>query len=189
MSHVPFHPAPGMGDLLPGYFVVPNNPITSAAGGPGATGVGRVAHIGELMPASFVVPENPLMNALATVGRGPASQKSLGGCGCTGLGCGCGDRMSLSGLGEFNLDSITQNLNPTQWSGTTIAMVAGGALLLLLMMRPGKSAYQSAVYQAKSDYKKALATAKSKYKRVGGRIASGAAASARYLKAAAAAAE
>jgi hypothetical protein len=175
-----------MGDLLPGYFVVPNNPITSAAGGPGATGIGRVAHVGELMPASFVVPENPLMNALVTVGRGPASQKSLsglgGGCGCTGLGCGCGDRMSLSGLGEFNMDSVTQNLNPANWSATTMAMVGGGVLLLILMMRPGGSEYKAAVTRAKADYQSTIASIRKKYKRVGGRVASGTAAAARYLR-------
>jgi hypothetical protein len=75
--HLNAHLAPGLGELLPGWFVLPQNPIAAAR-------QGRVPHIGELLPASFTVPENPIIRAL-TVGH-------HGGCGA----CSCG-----GGLGQL----------------------------------------------------------------------------------------
>jgi hypothetical protein len=71
MSHIPFHPAPGLGDLLPGEFVVPQNPIRDAGTAlvPSAVGLNggkpyRVAKLGDLMPGKFTVPQNPLITTL-----------------------------------------------------------------------------------------------------------------------------
>lgn len=72
MAHLNFHPAIGFGDLMPGWHVVPQNPIRDA-GTPlvpslQATQPNRVMRRGrlaELMPGGFVVPQNPLRTALS----------------------------------------------------------------------------------------------------------------------------
>jgi hypothetical protein len=173
MAHINYHPAPGLGDLLPGFFVVPQNPIMAAeqaaVGNPVQTT--RVPQMGELVRASFTVPQNPLLNALATVGRPP---------GMAGLACPyCDDAVALNGLGEFSLGgafgSLTQN-----WQ--TWAMVGGGLLLVMLLMgRGNKSAYKSELSAAKADYYKRVQGAKTKYARRGARIARAAGAAAGAL--------
>jgi hypothetical protein len=71
MSHIPFHPAPGLGDLLPGEFVVPQNPIRDAGTAlvPSAVALAggrpyKVAKLGDLMPGKFTVPQNPIVTTL-----------------------------------------------------------------------------------------------------------------------------
>ena len=172
MAHIGYHPAPGLGDLLPGFFVVPQNPIMaaeqSAAGQP--VQATRVPQMGELVRASFTVPQNPLLNALATVGRPP---------GMAGLACPyCDDNVALSGLGDFSLEGAMSGF-ASNWQ--TWAMVGGGLLLVLFLSgRGNKSAYKSEVAAAKADYYKRVQGAKTKYSRRGARIAraAGAAASA-----------
>lgn len=97
MPYLPVHPAPGLGDLMNGWFNVPGNPITTPGTPlvPSVTGLmggapSRRKTLGELMAASFVLPQNPLCTALS------------GGMG--NLGCGCGgcqgtqQTWSLNGL-------------------------------------------------------------------------------------------
>jgi len=173
MAHIGYHPSPGLGDLLPGFFVVPQNPITmaeqEAMGKPMHTT--RVPHMGELVRASFTVPQNPLLNALATVGRAP---------GMAGLACPyCEDMVSLSGLGEFSLGDAFGSLasNWQMW-----AALGGGLLLIMFLSgRGNKSAYKSELSAAKSDYYKRGAGAKTKYARRGSRIARAAGAAAEAL--------
>lgn len=111
MAHLNFHPAVGFGELMPGSFVVPQNPMRLAA-----SGVGYIPHIGELMPGSFVVPENPLRRALMAASPEKAAPSASGtgpgvpgvsGCGCCGLS-GCGDcgygACSLSGMDGMGID-------------------------------------------------------------------------------------
>jgi len=173
MAHIGYHPAPGLGDLLPGFFVVPQNPILAAeqaqAGQPLTTR--RIPQMGELVRASFVVPQNPLINALATVGK-PA--------GVSGLSCGaCDDTVTLSGLGEFSLGEIGSSI-AANWQ--TYAMIGGGLLLVMFLMgRGNKSAYRSELAAAKSDYYKRVGAAKSKYARRGARIGRAASAAAEAL--------
>lgn len=106
MPWLPFHPAPGFGDLVPGFFVVPQNPIRDL-GTPmvpsvqAATGNRPAyrAHLAELMPGRFAVPQNPLRFSLATVGL----SGGLNACGCGGGcgSCGCASGTGLSGLGAW----------------------------------------------------------------------------------------
>lgn len=92
MARLNFHPAIGFGDLMDGWFVVPQNPIRT----PGtplvpslqATAPGRILRRGrlaELMPGGFTVPQNPLRMALGSIG-------------CSGCGSGTAN-YTLNGLG------------------------------------------------------------------------------------------
>ena len=47
MAMLNYHPAPGLGDLLPGFFVVPQNPITDTQG------TTYVPRIGDILPGSL----------------------------------------------------------------------------------------------------------------------------------------
>jgi hypothetical protein len=93
MSHIPFHPAPNLGDLMDGWSVVPQNPLMPG-GDPLVPSIQATApnqilrkgRLAELMPGRFTVPENPLARSLGM------------GCGCGG-GCGSSN-YSLSGLGD-----------------------------------------------------------------------------------------
>lgn len=100
MPHIPFHPAPGFGDLSPGWFVVPQNPMrsdgTALVPSVQATAPGRVVRVpslNDLVQASFVVPQNPLVPHLSGL-RGL-------GCGCSQLGCDGGrDFYALNGIAD-----------------------------------------------------------------------------------------
>lgn len=162
--NLPFHPAPGIGELLPGFFVVPQNPIRDASG---MGGVKYQPHIGELLPASFNVPQNPIVKNIQT---------GMGGLARGGFeGFTAGMAGGMSGLGEFDLSSFI----PSQWSKTTWMIVAGVGVMLIMMSRPGKSAYQAAMAQARADYSKQVATIRGKYKRTGQRLGKAAARAAR----------
>ena len=114
MPHIPFHPAIGFGDLMAGWFVVPQNPIRDA-GTPlvpflQATAPNRVmrkARLAELMPGGFTVPQNPLRMAL----NGGMSKV---GCGCSSGGCGSGSQTNYTlnglrgrrGIGQLDTSSV-----------------------------------------------------------------------------------
>jgi hypothetical protein len=154
MAWINHHPAPGFGDLLPGWFVVPQNPITQPHE------MKRVQGVGEFLPARLLTPYNPLLDSLRTVGR-PAG--SVGG-GKVGL---------MGGLGEFNLSDITGDIgDAVKGISTTQWLMIGGAVLVLVVLvsRPGRSQYREAVARAKEQYRSAVAAAKRKYPRTGGRI-------------------
>ena len=103
MSMLNYHPAPGLGDLLPGFYVVPQNPITDAHG------VSYVPRIGDILPGSFPVPQNPIkdyMNGrLNLIGREPGVPGTVNGKGVSGCGCGgsCGNP-GCGGLGDISAD-------------------------------------------------------------------------------------
>lgn len=154
MAHIGRHPAPGFGELLPGSFVVPSNPIVPRS---------YIPHIGELLPASFPVPQNPLISAINSppgygmpnTGGGMCGMGGLSGlgsdCGCIGGMCGCG----MSGLGQFD--------------PMTLALVAGGLVLLYMFMAPGGSAYRQQKAALTSEYGHKLAALRGRergYKRV-----------------------
>jgi len=54
MAHLNIHPAPGLGELIPGWFVVPNNPFQPRQP------VARTVGVGELIAAHWTLPQNPL---------------------------------------------------------------------------------------------------------------------------------
>jgi len=98
MANLNFHPAPGLGDLLPGFFVVPQNPITSQG-----VGVTYVPGIGELLPGAFAVPQNPIRDY--TSGQVKLIGQTSNGSGVSGCNCGCngsGACGSGSGSGQLN---------------------------------------------------------------------------------------
>jgi hypothetical protein len=137
--------APGLGDILPGNFVVPQNPITSPIAG------AYVPHIGELMPGKFVVPQNPLLTAL--------SGKTM-----PGVGCGCGSGPGDDGLGALDLSSfsslgtsITDSISSLPW--TTWVYVGGGFLLLMTVLSGGgRPGYRAAKREAMDDLRQRYPT-------------------------------
>lgn len=150
MSHIPFHPAPGLGDLLPGCYVVPQNPIQAAT-----RGIEYVPHVGELMPGSFVVPQNPLRNELmgyssvrpaaptAEVVAEMVALSGLGRCGCSGGSCeqgfcGCG-----GGMGQIpGLPAIPP----------VLLYAAGGLLVLWMFSRPGGKEFRERRSKLRQEY-------------------------------------
>lgn len=108
---VGFQLAPGMGDILPGMIVLPQNPVQSAM---------RVPTIGQLMPGKFTVPQNPLLDAL--------SRTRLSGCGCNGMGA-----LDLSSM----TSSVTSWASAQPW--TTWAMVGGALVLVMFFSGRGSS--------------------------------------------------
>lgn len=120
----PFHPAPGLGDLAPGWFALPQNPLTMqdstvlvptmSATAPG-TWV-KTPNLGDLVAGSFVVPENPVALNLVAGLAGLGRMRGLG-CGCqSGFGCDGGRSFyalnGLRGLGQVpGTDPVSQWLN------------------------------------------------------------------------------
>lgn len=139
-----------IGELVPGRFPIPQNPITAAeaiAYGPG---------MGELVAGRFAVPQNPLL------GRG--------------LGCGC----QRDGMGTLDFSSAWESLSAgasSAWEsassitgGVNPWILGGGlAVLGLLLFRPGGSEYRRAMSAAKSKYRDEVSRIKSRYPRVAGR--------------------
>lgn len=123
MANLNVHPAPGLGDLMAGYFVVPQDPITMAN-----EGVSRKPSLGDFIDASFVVPQNPLLaqisGTVAPIGQGSAgmpikpSGHKHSGLGCGGGGsCGCGGACGGGGGGLGTLS--------TDWTQFTTDLEAG----------------------------------------------------------------
>ena len=87
MSMLNFHPAPGLGDLLPGEFVVPQHPIRDAGTPLVPSNVGltkgrpyKVPKLGDLMPGKFAVPQNPLITTLVNGYGGVPQNKGQSSC-------------------------------------------------------------------------------------------------------------
>ena len=146
-----FHPAPGLGELLPGWHAVPQNPITAA----NAT-VTYIPRMGELLPAYYTLPQNPLLAALG------------------GGRCGC-----KRGVGSLDLSTAWESLSAgatTAWesaksvTGINPWVLGGGlAVLGLLLFRPGGSEYRRAMAGAREKYRDEVARIRSRYPRVAGR--------------------
>lgn len=142
MSHIHRHPAPGFGELMRGWWVVPNNPFQQN------TVKGRVVGTGELVSAYWTLPQNPLANALSTVGL-PSGERSR--------------TATIQGLGSIDLTQVLSEWsNPAQWTATQWAIVAGIGLLLLMTMRKDRTAFRAAKYRAKADYLQAVSEARKK---------------------------
>jgi hypothetical protein len=153
MSHIPFHPAVGFGDLLPGSFAVPANPIRDAGTALVPTNFAvtgnrpyRVPGIGELLSAKFTVPQNPLRNTLVNGWSGTAPK--LSGCGCSGGGCGCG------GHGMGDLSDFTAWLQTASVGGVPNWLIYGGAAVAAWMIfMPGGSEYRTKSRALRSQYR------------------------------------
>lgn len=171
--HTSVHLAPGLGDLLGGWFVVPQNPIT------GGGRPGYVPSLGDLMPGSYPVPQNPLMRGLAAVGAG-GSGTGLG-CGCgggetgeshghthavkAGCGCGCNGQTTpwsafrgLSGMGFLGLDDLGTG------DGISPVWLVGGALLAYLFFSsPNRADKRADIASAKAGYARKRASIQRSY--------------------------
>lgn len=157
-----YHPAPGLGVMLPGWFVVPNNPFEPPVP------VAYQPTLRELMPAKFAVPENPLIRALS-LGAAPK-------CLCTGIGCGLGCPLhGMRGLPEIwqqvkgtatgVWDTVTSGVSGALSGNlTTYALLGGGALVLYMLLSRG-GGYRRAAAQARSEYRRKIAGLKSQYGR------------------------
>lgn len=100
MAQLNYHPAPGLGDLLPGFFVVPQNPIQPVTYTP---------RIGEIMPGSFSVPQNPLKDYVTGNVRLIGTGNGVSGCGCGG-GCGsCNTNGKINGMSIAGINGISED--------------------------------------------------------------------------------
>jgi hypothetical protein len=123
MAQIQLHPAPGLGDLLAGWFAVPQNSVTD--------GVTYTPGIGDILPGSFVVPQNPIRDftkgQVQLIGQNPSKGPGMingqpvspGGGGSGHAGCGCGGSCaggcgSGGGMGQLTFNpsaDITQISN------------------------------------------------------------------------------
>lgn len=110
MANMGIHPAPGLGDLLPGWFDVPQNPIKDARP---VTVTPRIGDIVAGTNVSFVVPQNPLKSYAS------GNVRPLG----TGMGCACdGGQINGVGMGDIMIgsDDVT-----TDWNNFMTQVSAG----------------------------------------------------------------
>jgi hypothetical protein len=114
-ANISFHPAPGLGDLMPGWFAVPQNSVTNR--GPGGP-VTYTPTIGDILPGSFVVPQNPIKDytkgQVKLIGQSnPSAPGMINGKPVTGMGdcgCGCGGGGGCGGgLGQITVAGLTFN--------------------------------------------------------------------------------
>jgi hypothetical protein len=166
MSQLSFHPAPGLGDLTPGFFVVPSNPIrndsTVLVPSVQASAGGRIVrkpHIGEFVAASFVVPSNPIRRNLATGMMGLGG--GMGGCG--GMGCGCGtpdcgggygyNPYGLQGLDLTSIEAWAQQPSFVSPSVPNWMLYGGAAAAAYFLLMPGGSEYRQKRSALRSQYR------------------------------------
>lgn len=141
MPMLNFHPAPGLGDLVPGWHVVPQNPLrpdstilvpsVQAASGNRIT---KKPTIGELLPGRFTVPDNPVKKGL---------HMGMGGLGC---GCGCTSGppayglsgLSMDGTGLMGTGLFAGGTDLSTWGAGEYVTVGIGAYALYSLFSTGK---------------------------------------------------
>lgn len=125
----------GMGDLVTGAFVVPQNPLMRSVG------------LGDLVGGThFVVPQNPLLGN--TTLSGPVAlvspKKNALKTSLKGLSCGTCAASSLNGMGSFDVTQLvtdpTTFLSDSSTFGFPNAYVLiGGAALIMFMSGEGRA--------------------------------------------------
>src|SRR3972149_2183549 len=131
MAQINYHPAPGLGDLLPGFHTVPQNPFKGEP-------ITYQPRIGEILPASYSVPQNPIKDymggRLHQIAREPGAEGVLNGkvvgvgcgdVGCGGIGnCGCA---SCGGLGDISSDlsAVSDKFSAGDYMGAIQAPIFG----------------------------------------------------------------
>lgn len=142
MPMLNFHPAPGLGDLLPGWYTVPQNPLrpdstplvpsVQAASGNRIT---RKPTIGDLLPGTmFVIPQNPIL------------QNISGGMAGLGCGCGCQSGPPAVALGALNFDGqgmlgtglFEGGLDLSTWGAPEYVAAGIGVYTLFSLFSTGK---------------------------------------------------
>lgn len=140
MHYIGPHPSHGVGAFIPGFFYMPENPVTA-----GARGYAHyVPSAAERIGNSYSNPHSAMTHGLALAGACSGGDCSGSGCsGCSGLsGCSCqgGGKVALTApscdwddgysgwaglnLGEFPL-----------WANIAIGGVAAAVVLSLLGIR------------------------------------------------------
>lgn len=150
------HPAPGFGELMPGFHVVPQNPIRDAGtvlvpSVQAAAGnqIVRVPHMGELLPGTFRVPSNPILKNLTG---------GMSGLGC-GPACGLGQVQQAAASGNLmgslggTIGSVGTWLQQSMLFGIpNWALVAAG-IGAVMFMAPGGSEYRGKRAALRSQYR------------------------------------
>ncbi len=152
MPMLPFHPAPGLGELLPGWFDVPQNPLrpdstdlvptVRAAVGNRVT---KKPTMGELIQGIvFNVPDNPVVTQLkGGMGMIPAHYSLPSpSVGMSGMGCGCGGgcnngapavgmgSLTMDGTGLLGTGLFAGGLDLSTWGPGEITVAAAGAFVV-----------------------------------------------------------
>lgn len=148
MARLDVHPATGIGELLPGWFNIPQNPITMAT-----QGVTYTRGIAELLPAKFSIPQNPLADRLtsASVLSPVCSTQGVSGCGC-GCGMGALDTSSIGSAFDSDIAGI-----PVTW-------LIGGAVLAYMMFGSRGAEYKYEKEKLKRKYRTRAGAAYGTYK-------------------------
>jgi hypothetical protein len=141
------HPAPGLGDLMPGWFSVPQNSVTD--------GVTYTPGIGDILATDgYSVPQNPILDYMKgqvtligqQKGPGPGmlnGQPVSMSAGTSGAGCGCGGACAGGGMGDISSDFTTFTNDLTSGNimqaiqdpifGVPVWAIAGGLALAIFM--------------------------------------------------------
>lgn len=150
-----FHPAPGLSELLPGWFVVPQNPILAG----GSAAVKYTPRIGDLIAAKYSVPQNPIL----------AADRRLAGIGCGG-GCSCSGRCE-NGMGGLlddplgSIESTVSSITSYQIMGIPAWWIGAGLLAVWFLSHPGstRAARSAEMASARAAYLRKKARIKSTY--------------------------
>jgi hypothetical protein len=141
-----FHVAPGLGDLMNGWFAVPQNPmrpdgtvIAPSVMAVNPNEVVKFRSLGDLVSGSFVVPQNPV-----------AKETGLSGLGCGG--CGCSNYNY--GLSGFSDDPVGWLSEPSMVGSVPNWMLWGGVgVAALFLFAPGGSEYRAKSRALRSQYR------------------------------------
>lgn len=155
-GNIPYHPAPGsIGELLPGFYNVPQNPIVMAR-----QGVTRRPGIAEIIDGYYVVPQNPIVQQVS----GNVKPLGTSGCGCSGGSgrpCGCAGKLNGRSIGVGDWPAIQADISAGNYGQimneqllgfpVTTVLLAGVAVYLLLFMG-GKESHVSRARRAVRAY-------------------------------------
>ena len=118
-GNLSIHPAPGFGDLLPGWYAVPQNPVDA-----GMSGISYTPGIGDILPGVYAVPQNPLKDYISgqvrLIGQQSNATGQLNGAPVGGgCGCGCGGHGGCgSGMGAAPTPTGMPSVSVTPTSET-----------------------------------------------------------------------
>lgn len=142
--------------MMPGFFVVPQNPIRDAGtvlvpSVQAAVGnaIVRVPHMGELLPGKFTVPGNPIIKNLTG---------GMSGLGC-GPACGLGQVQTAAATGNLmgslggTLGSVSTWLQSSMLLGIPNWVLLAAGIGAVVFMAPGGSEYRSKRAALRSQYR------------------------------------
>lgn len=123
MANLRMHPRSqdqrALGELLPGWFDVPQNPVTMAQ-----DGITYKPGVGEIMQGRYVVPQNPVLD----FSRGQVKMLGTSGGNCDpGLGCACDGSINGMSLGDIQGDftTIQDSIANGNWAAVLTDTIMG----------------------------------------------------------------